>query len=106
RDPVQPRPQGVLRAAGRRREAEDAGGRSVHAEARDDLLRGAEEPPALRPRMGLKKGPLTTRYLVRPARPHRPTMSRKNSAVLLLLFCARGRRSGSTPQSVERSHTP
>src|SRR5262249_47879810 len=64
--PVQPPPPGVLRAAGRRRQAEDAGDRGVHAEAGDDRLRGAQEPRPVRPGLVVKNHPLTTRYLVRP----------------------------------------
>src|SRR5205823_1830590 len=62
--PVQPGPQGVLRAAGRGRQAADASRGGVHAQAGDGLLRGAQEPDPVRPRLGLTKGPLTTRYLV------------------------------------------
>src|SRR5262249_52039522 len=56
---------GVLRAPGRGREAEEAGSRGMHAEAGHALLWGPQEPRHLRRRVGLKKGPLTTRYLVR-----------------------------------------
>src|SRR5262249_52295289 len=63
--PLQPPAQGVLRATGRGREAEDAGRRRVHAQAGHALLRGPQEPRPVRPRVGLKKGRLTTRYLVR-----------------------------------------
>src|SRR5262249_43793757 len=66
RHPLQPPPPGVLREAGGRRKAEAAGGGGLHAQAGDALLRGAEEPRPVRPRVGLKKGPLTTHYLVRP----------------------------------------
>src|SRR5262249_48311194 len=53
---------------------EDAGSGRVHAQTGDALLRGAEEPRPVRPRLGVKKGRLTTRYLVpraalRPALP-------------------------------------
>src|SRR5262249_26095257 len=64
--PVQPPAPGVLRAAGRRRQAEDAGDRGLHAEAGDDRLRGAQEPRPVRPGLVVKNHPLTTRYLVRP----------------------------------------
>src|SRR5262245_44444724 len=47
------------------RQTEEAGGRGLQAQAGDALLRGAQEPRPLRPRLGLNKGPLTTRYLVR-----------------------------------------
>src|SRR5581483_11105637 len=50
-----------------RREAADAGGRRMHAEAGHDLLRGAQEPPAVRPPVGFTNLPLTTRHLVRRA---------------------------------------
>src|SRR5215204_367372 len=46
-------------------DAADAGGGRVHAEAGDDLLRGAQEPQAVRPAVGLKNHPLTTCPLVR-----------------------------------------
>src|SRR5262249_54094174 len=65
--PVQPTARRLLHPPGGRPAAEDAGGRGVHAEARDDLLRGAQEPRPVRPAMGLKNRPLTTRYLVHPA---------------------------------------
>src|SRR5581483_11503198 len=55
----------LLRPPGRGRQAEDAGHRRLHAEARDDRLRGAQEPPAVRPGLGLTDHLLTTRYLVR-----------------------------------------
>src|SRR5262245_11035284 len=47
------------------RQAEAAGRRGLQAQAGDALLRGAQESCPLRPRLGLQKGPLTTRYLVR-----------------------------------------
>src|SRR5262249_17094439 len=57
RDPVQPPSSWVLRAVGGWREAPDAGGRGVHAQAGDGLLRGAQEPCSFRSGVGLKKAP-------------------------------------------------
>src|SRR5262249_977243 len=70
RHPVQPRPQGVLRPPGQGRQAQDAGRRCLHAQAGDDLLRGAQEPHTVRPRLGLNKDPLTTCHLVRHGSDH------------------------------------
>jgi transposase len=55
RDPVQPHPSRVLRAACGSREAEDGGGGRMHAEAGDALLRRAEEPRPVRPQLRVKK---------------------------------------------------
>jgi hypothetical protein len=35
----------------------------MHAQARDGLLRGTQESRPVQRRVGLKKGPLTTRYV-------------------------------------------
>ena len=57
--------QALLQSPGGCRQDQGAGGGGVPAQAGDELLRVAQEPRAHRSRVELKKGPLTTRYLVR-----------------------------------------
>src|SRR5262249_56474967 len=76
--PVQPPAPGAPRAAGGRGEAEGAGGGGVPAPAGAAVLRGPQGPLSVRPPLGLKEGPLTTRYLLRRDRPSVPWWLRLN----------------------------
>src|SRR5262249_25543374 len=58
-------PRGSRGSDRRVRTSRDGTGRRRQAQVADDRLRGAQEPPAVRPRLGLKNRHLTTRELVR-----------------------------------------